>query len=190
MKRVGVMASGNGSNFEALLKGIKAEVVLLLVNKDNAYVTQRAERNGVPVVNIGLGHFKSPRDRDQRIIGALREQAVDLVVLAVYLGILSPEVIRAYPGRIVNIHPSLIPKYAGKGYYGSKVHEAVILNREPFTGVTVHYVDEGIDTGEIISQEKVPVLPTDTPDSLGKRVLEVEHRLLVETVNRLLEAWS
>lgn len=187
MRRIGVMASGGGTNFQALIEGARAEIAILLVDRDEAYAAKRARKHGIPVAFIGAGHFENAGDRDEEILRLLREHEPDLIVLAGFLGILSPRIIRAYPGRIINIHPSLIPEYAGKGYYGRRVHEAVIANHEAFTGATVHYVDEGIDTGGIIAQERIPVADGDTPETLAQRVLEIEHRLLVDTVNQLLE---
>jgi len=187
VKRIGVMASGGGTNFQALIEGARAEIAVLFVDRDEAYALERARSHGIPTALIGLGHFENAEERDSILLGLLREKQVDLIVLAGFLGILSPEIIQAYPKKIINIHPSLLPKYGGRGYYGRRVHEAVIADQEAFTGVTVHYVNEGIDSGEIIAQEIIPVVPGDTPDSLGQRVLEIEHRLLVDTVNQLLE---
>lgn len=119
---------------------------------------------------------------------ALAEEQTDLVVLAGYLKVLEPAVVAAYPKRIVNIHPSLIPKYCGKGFYGLRVHQAVLDAGETVTGATVHYVDEGVDTGEIILQREVPVMPGDTAETLAARVLETEHVILAEGIKKAMEA--
>lgn len=116
----------------------------------------------------------------------LDEIEPDLIVLAGYVSILPPEIIDKYRGKIINIHPSLIPKHCGKGYYGLKVHESVLASGDTESGVTVHFVDEGADTGKIIRQEKVAVLPGDTPESLQQRVLCVEHKVLPEVVASLV----
>ena len=113
------------------------------------------------------------------------EAETDLIVLAGYMSILDPRVIQEYSGRIINIHPSLIPKHCGKGMYGLKVHEAVLAAGDTETGATVHYVDEGVDTGEIILQEKVPVMDGDTPEVLQKRVLETEHKILPAVIQMI-----
>ena len=119
------------------------------------------------------------------LIPLLKEKNIDLIVLAGYLTVLTPNIVSAFRGKIINIHPSLIPAYCGNGFYGMRVHRAVIENKEKFSGATVHFVDEGTDTGEIIAQEKVEVYPSDTTESLRARVLELEHRLLPETVAKL-----
>jgi len=135
---------------------------------------------------IGKKNYPSPADRTGALIDALNEMQPDLVVLAGYLEILRPEFIEAFRGKIINIHPSLIPKYAGKGYYGLKVHQGVIENKEKYSGATVHFVDEMIDTGQIIIQESLRVLENDTPESLQKRVLKIEHDILVRSINKCL----
>jgi phosphoribosylglycinamide formyltransferase-1 len=112
---------------------------------------------------------------------------IDLIVLAGYMSILPPEIIRAYPKRIINIHPSLIPKHCGKGYYGIRVHESVLAAGERESGATVHYVDEGVDTGEIIVQERVPVMAGDTAETLAARVLETEHVILIRAIQKILK---
>jgi phosphoribosylglycinamide formyltransferase-1 len=123
--------------------------------------------------------------RAEELNALLEAHAIDFIVLAGYLSILKPETIRQYEGRIVNIHPSLIPKYCGEGFYGHHVHEAVLANDERESGATTHFVDEGVDTGKIIYQEHVPVLPGDTVETLSARVLAVEHALIVRTVRDL-----
>jgi len=129
--------------------------------------------------------YESTEKMYDALIPLLKEKNIDLIVLAGYLTVLTPNIVSAFRGKIINIHPSLIPAYCGNGFYGMRVHRAVIENKEKFSGATVHFVDEGTDTGEIIAQEKVEVYPSDTPESLQTRVLELEHRLLPETVAKL-----
>ncbi|MEG1149413.1 MAG: phosphoribosylglycinamide formyltransferase, partial [Niameybacter sp.] len=135
-------------------------------------------------------YFINPKEAgyDEKLLARLQADDVELVVLAGYLKIVQANLIQAYKGKIINIHPSLLPKFGGKGYYGIKVHEAVIAMGEKESGATVHFVDEGVDTGETLLQRSVPVYETDTPDDLQQRVLhEVEHKILVEAIKKLEE---
>ena len=122
---------------------------------------------------------------EQQVMEELQKSGADMIVLAGYMKVLPKEIIERYRNKIINIHPSLIPKYCGKGFYGKRVHKAVLEGGEKESGATVHFVDEGVDTGEIILQEKVPVLEGDTPDELAARVLKVEHRILAEGLNQI-----
>ena len=173
--KVAVLVSGGGTNLQALIDKIaagelpEAEIVKVISSKDGAFALERAVRAGIPAAVA-----KSQAD----VLAELQSSGADMVVLAGYMKVLSPEIIENYRNRIINIHPSLIPKYCGKGFYGIRVHRAVIAGGEKESGATVHYVDEGVDTGRIILQEKVPVLPGDTPEELAARVLVTEHRLL------------
>lgn len=155
---------------------LNGEIVLVIADRKDAYALERAERHGIKAVYI---------EREQlsgRLLTKLREMKVELVVLAGFLSILDSELVKAYEGRIINIHPSLIPAFCGKGYYGEKVHEAAVEYGVKVSGATVHFVDEGTDSGPIILQEPVPVYEEDTAGTLAARVLEVEHRLLPEAV--------
>ncbi|MGL4738328.1 MAG: phosphoribosylglycinamide formyltransferase [Cellulosilyticaceae bacterium] len=182
--RLGVLVSGSGSNLQSVIDAtleekIESRVVCVISNKEEAYGLERARNNQIPAYFVNP---KSP-DYDREVLERLEEAEVDLVVLAGYLRIIPTELIEKYRGRIINIHPSLLPKFGGKGYYGIRVHEAVIAACECESGATVHYVDEGIDTGKTILQRSVPVLEADTPKDLAERVLhEVEHRILVEAI--------
>ena len=124
------------------------------------------------------------------ILDILKEAETDMVVLAGYLKILDPEIINAYKKRIINIHPALLPKFGGRDMYGLNVHKSVINAGEKESGATVHYVDEGVDTGEIILQKKVPVMPGDTPEKLAARVLETEHEILPLAVKKVIAEWK
>ena len=181
--RIAVLASGGGTNLQAIIDYtesgfIDGQVALVLSNDKDAYALKRGEIHSIPSV-----HVDSP-NRNRKILKLLKEYKIDLVVLAGYLKILSKEIIDAFSNRIINIHPSLLPKYSGKGFYGEKVHQAVLKNNESYSGATVHLVDEGIDTGKILMQKKVKVLETDDYISLSKRILKVEHEILVNVVEK------
>ncbi|MFR1565750.1 MAG: phosphoribosylglycinamide formyltransferase [Christensenellales bacterium] len=190
MKRLCVFASGSGSDFQSVIDGVKSGLIdgkieLLVASKPDIYAVARAEAAGIPYVVFRKSDYPSAESMYEALIPQLKDRGIDLIVLAGYLTVLTPNIVSAFRGRIINIHPSLIPAYCGDGYYGMRVHRAVIENGEKFSGATVHYVDEGTDTGEIIAQERVPVYESDTPETLQARVLELEHRLLPETVARL-----
>lgn len=187
--RLGVLVSGSGSNLQSIIDAVeagnlKSEIVCVLSNKEQAFGLERARKHRIPA------YFINPKeaDYDVKVLNCLQEHDVELVVLAGYLKIVDANMIEVYKGRMINIHPSLLPKFGGKGYYGIKVHEAVLAAGEKESGATVHFVEVGIDTGEIILQEKVPVYETDIPDELQKRVLhEVEHKILVKAIKKLEE---
>ncbi len=188
MKNIAVMVSGGGTDLQSVIDNIEngyidnARIVLVISSKSDAYALERAKKHGINSIYIGKGNYEDPGKRTKAVIKALRAVKADLVVLAGYMSVLDSTIIEAFRNKIINIHPSLIPKYCGKGFYGSRVHEAVIAGKEKESGATVHFVDEGVDTGEIILQESVPVLSDDTPETLASRVLELEHRLLPEAV--------
>ena len=184
--KVGVLVSGGGTNLQAVLdaceKGeVSAEVVLVVSNRREAYALERAQKKGIRNEYVDPGNFPG-EEYDKELMRIFKEEGVELVVLAGYLRVLSPEFIEGFRDRIINIHPSLIPDFCGKGYYGEKVHKAVLESGVKKTGATVHIVDEGTDTGPILLQESVPVLMDDTVVTLQKRVLAVEHKLLVRAV--------
>jgi len=178
--RVAVCISGRGSNLRALLEALgpdaPAQVVLVLSNSAKAGGLELARSHGIPA--IVLADFRSGSE----MLGWLEQNRVDLVVLAGYLKMIPPEVVARYRGRIINIHPALLPAFGGPGMYGGRVHQAVLDAGAAESGATVHLVDEEYDRGEILAQERVPVLSGDTADSLARRVLEVEHRLLPAVV--------
>ena len=191
MLNISVMASGGGTNFQAILDALdagqieNAEVKLLIASNDKAFALERAKNHGIKTVVISAKDYPDMDAKTDAILAALAEAETDLIVLAGYMSIIDPRVVREYNGRIINIHPSLIPKHCGKGMYGLKVHESVIASGDTETGATVHYVDEGVDTGEIIMQEKVPVMEGDTPEVLQKRVLETEHKILPAVIQMI-----
>lgn len=149
----------------------------VIASKDTAYALQRAADAGIET---------SVAKTQEEVLRQLEECGAELVVLAGYMSVLAPEVIEKFRNRIINIHPSLIPKYCGKGFYGMRVHRAVIEAGEKESGATVHFVDEGVDTGKIILQETVPVMEGDSPEDLAARVLETEHRILAEGLNKVV----
>src|ERR687898_1894818 len=178
--RIAVAISGRGSNLEALHQALKsgaaAEIVLIVSDRADAAGLERARQWDIPAEVL-------PQPADGALwIALLRRYAVDLVVLAGYLKLVPANVIAAYRGRIINVHPALLPVFGGRGMYGRRVHEAVLAAGERETGATIHLVDEEYDHGRIVAQCRVPVLAGDTPDALAARVLEREHAFLVETL--------
>jgi phosphoribosylglycinamide formyltransferase-1 len=178
--RVAVCVSGGGSNLQALLDRLQGEeparVVLVLSNRADAGGLERARRAGIPAEVLA-----DPADASEWIT-RLGRRDVDLVVLAGYLKLVPPGVVQKYTGRIINVHPALLPAFGGPGMYGQRVHEAVIASGAAESGPTVHLVDEVYDRGAILAQRRVPVLPGDTPTALAARVLAEEHRLLPDAV--------
>jgi formyltetrahydrofolate-dependent phosphoribosylglycinamide formyltransferase len=184
--KIAVCVSGGGSNLLALLESLRdfggATVVLVLSNRASAGGLGHARDFGVPT-----GVFRDPSDGSEWL-ELLRQHQVDLIVLAGYLKLVPPAVITAYRGRIINIHPALLPSFGGPGMYGLRVHQAVLASGARVSGCTVHLVDEEYDRGPILAQSRVPVLPGDTAETLAARVLEAEHRLLPAVVRAAAEA--
>ena len=176
--KIGVLVSGGGTNLQAIMDAGKngdipnTEISFVISNNANAYALTRAENAGIPAKCISPKSFTSRLDFENALTEAVVSYNVDLVVAAGFLVIIPKAMIRAYKDRIINIHPSLIPSFCGTGYYGLKVHEAVLARGVKVTGATVHFVDEGTDTGPIIFQKAVEVLQDDTPKSLQLRVME------------------
>ena len=195
--RIAVLCSGGGTNFQAILSAQQAgmiehgEVVLLISDHKDAYVLTRAMRNGVESAVVDVHEVPDRREREERILGILREKEIGFVVFAGFRSILSERFPRAYEGRIINVHPSLIPSFCGKGYYGLHVHEAVLARGVKVTGATVHFVTEECDGGPIILQRAVEVKGGDTPESLQKRVMrEAEWVILPEAVELVCKQLS
>ncbi|NLK21909.1 MAG: phosphoribosylglycinamide formyltransferase [Epulopiscium sp.] len=178
MLKIGILVSGGGTNLQAIIDRMKdgtiknAEIVTVVSNKPQAYALERAKNNRIEAVCIAPNQFDNREEFNQNLINHFKEKKVDLVVLAGYLVILGESFIQHYKNRIMNIHPSLIPSFCGDGFYGIKVHEAVLDRGVKITGATVHFVDEGTDTGPIILQKAVNVMQDDTPEILQKRVME------------------
>jgi phosphoribosylglycinamide formyltransferase-1 len=192
MVNITVLVSGGGTNLQAVIDGIKngkiknGKINLVIASNPEAYALERAQKENIPTAVIGKSVENNPSIRSNMMIDALKKADTDIIVLAGYMSILPPEIIKAYGKRIINIHPSLIPKHCGKGFYGMKVHESVMASGDEESGATVHFVDEGVDTGEIIIQKSVPVFKDDVPEALAARVLEVEHTILVEAINKVI----
>lgn len=191
MKKLGVLASHRGTNFQAILDAcenqrLNAEVVIAISNNSGSEALSRARRHNIATLHASSLTHPTPSSLDQTICAALTEANVDIVVTAGYMKKLGPETLSQFQGRIVNVHPSLLPKYGGQGMYGEHVHRAVLQSGDTETGLTVHLVDREYDTGPILNQRKVPVLPGDTIDDLSQRVLSEEHELLVQTLIKLV----
>ena len=180
-------ASGSGTNFQSVIDAInsgrlQARISGLIADRPEAGALERAELHGIPTHIIDL---KKP-DTGKHLLHLLSGLEPDLIVLAGYLKKIPDSIIEKYRGKIINIHPSLLPKYGGKGFYGMRVHQAVIENGEKASGCTVHFVDEIYDNGSVIEQVKVSVDKNESPDSLAKKILREEHKLLPRTIKKLL----
>ncbi len=184
---LGVLVSGNGSNLQAILdavqsKQLDARIRLVVSNREQAYALERARAAGVPAVVCSHRGMGSREAYDEKLVSVLREAGVEYVVLAGFMRILSPLFVRAFRGRVLNIHPALLPSFPGVNALGQALAHGVKV-----TGVTVHWVDDGVDTGPIIAQRAVPILPSDDEAALAKRVHAVEHELYVEVLRDLSE---
>ena len=179
--RIAVLVSGSGTNLQTLIDSVETgeisgEIAAVISDRENAFALERARKHGIKALYIDEKHCAG------QLLEELKAMNIELIVLAGYLTILGSELVKAYEGRIINIHPSLIPSFCGKGFYGEKVHKAAVEYGVKISGATVHFVDEGTDSGPIILQEPVQVFAGDTAETLAARVLEVEHRLLPEAV--------
>ena len=189
MLKIVVCVSGGGTNLQAIIDSIEngklqnTEIVGVISNNPNAYALERAKNAGIKGICVSPKSFADREEFNKAFLDALNDFNPDLVVLAGFLVVIPKIVIEAYRGRIINIHPSLIPSFCGTGYYGLKVHEAALARGVKITGATVHYVDEGTDTGPIIMQKAVEVLDGDTPEILQRRVMEqAEWIILPESI--------
>ena len=188
--RIAVFVSGSGSNLQSIIDNIEngnlnCEISYVIADRE-CFGLERAEKHGIKSIMLDKKLFGKNLSDEINAILENDTERTDYIVLAGYLSILSENFINKWNRKIINIHPSLLPKYGGKGMYGIKVHEAVIANKEKESGCTIHFVDNGIDTGEIITNVKVPVYENDAPEILQKRVLEKEHILLIEGIKKLL----
>ncbi|MTI88408.1 MAG: phosphoribosylglycinamide formyltransferase [Balneolaceae bacterium] len=191
MRNLVVFASGSGSNFQSIIDAIKngelnAQITGLVSDRDNIQAIERAQQNRIPVYISNPASFNSQDMYAINLIKKLTEWKTDLIVLAGYLKKIPSSLIEAYPKRILNIHPSLLPKYGGKGFYGIRVHQAVLDAKEKESGCTVHLVTEEFDEGPVLDQIKVPVKPKDSPKDLANRVLKQEHKLYPEVIQNYL----
>ena len=186
--KVGVLVQGGGTDLQSLIDdGI--DIVKVISSKEGVYALERAAKAGIPAEAVTKDDYPDINERMSKIADILEEAGAQLVVLAGYLSILTSDLLDRFPGKVINIHPALLPKFGGKGFYGLNVHRAVLAAGEKESGATVHFVNEGIDKGEIIMQRSVPVMEDDTPESLQERVLEIEHQILPEAVRKLEADW-
>jgi len=192
--KIMVLVSGGGTNLQALLDARKNDgsgIVLVVSDNPKAYALDRAKAAGVAAAveepDRNIPKDKRRQELSDRILMLAETYHIDLIVLAGFLSILKGEIVRRYSGRIINLHPSLLPKYGGDGMYGGRVHQAVLAAGEKESGCTVHLVDAGVDTGPILLQRRVPVLSGDTPDSLAERIHTEEHIAIVEAVKIMIE---
>ena len=185
MLNVVVLVSGGGTNLQAIIDAVtagkitNARICKVISNNKGAYALERAEKAGIPHEVVSPKDFPDRAAFNKALIAAVPEAKADLLVLAGFLVVIPPEMIRLYPNRILNVHPSLIPSFCGTGYYGLKVHEGVLKRGVKVTGATVHFVDEGTDTGPILLQKAVEVKPDDTPQILQRRVMEQAEWILL-----------
>lgn len=189
--RLGFLASARGSNMQAIIDACKsgrlpARPVVIISNNGDSGALARARAEGIAGFHLGRSVYPDPDELERKIVGTLQEYQVDILILAGYMKKIGSRILAAYPGRILNIHPSLLPKYGGRGMYGIHVHEAVLANGDTESGATIHVVDGKYDTGPILAQKKVAVAASDTAESLSRKVLAVEHELYVDTLSRIL----
>lgn len=190
MKRIAVFASGGGTNFKAVQDAcesgeIDGKIILLIYNRKNAYAKVRAKQADIKTEYINKLQFENADAQGDKVLSTLCENETDIIVLAGYLDILHPNIIKSYRNKIINTHPALIPSFCGMGYYGEKVHQAVIDYGTKVSGCTIHFATELADEGPVIMQGTVSVKDDDTAKTLADRILPLEHKLLVETVKLL-----
>ncbi len=192
MLSVLVLVSGGGTNLQAIIDGVadgtieNTELVGVISNNPGAYALERAKKAGIPAEVVSPKEFPDREAFHQAFLSAVDRYQPELIVLAGFLCIIPPEMIAKYERRIINIHPSLIPSFCGTGYYGLKVHEAALARGVKVSGATVHFVDQGTDTGPIILQKAVDVLPGDTPEKLQRRIMEeAEWKILPQAINMI-----
>ncbi len=192
MIRVGVLVSGGGTNLQAIIDAVhnktitNATLEVVISNKKDAYALTRAKDNNIAAECVCIKDYETRDEFNKALIDKIDSYNLDLIVLAGFLVVLPPELIAKYRNKIINIHPSLIPSFCGNGFYGLHVHEKALERGVKVTGATVHFVDEGTDTGPIIYQKAVEVLPDDTPETLQKRVMEqAEWKILPQAINAI-----
>lgn len=186
IKNIALFASGSGTNAENIVKYFSSNpavnVKLILSNKKEAYVLERAKRLGIKSVVFNKEQFANSNE----IVDLLKKEQIDLIVLAGFLWLVPKNLVQAYPNKILNIHPALLPKYGGKGMYGAKVHEAVVANKETESGITIHTIDENYDEGSIILQKTCKVLPSDTPEQVAQKVHALEYEYYPQIIKQFL----
>lgn len=190
--KLACLASGSGTNLQAIIDniesgGLPARIVAVISNEPGAQALDRARRHQLPSFLLNHRDYKSRADFDDDLSELIDRQGADLICLCGFMRILTPSFVNRYPSRIINIHPALLPKFGGKGFFGHKVHEAVLAAGEKESGCTVHFVDAQVDHGPIILQRRVPVLPGDTAETLARRVLAEEHIAYSQAIAMLAE---
>ncbi|AKL98009.1 phosphoribosylglycinamide formyltransferase [Endomicrobium proavitum] len=194
MIRIAVLVSGGGSNMQSIIDSTKkgilkglAKVALVVSNNVTAYAVERAEKEKIKVFCIERNYYSDDKTYNADILKKLKEAEADLICLAGYMRIIGKNILDAYPEKILNIHPALLPKYGGQGMFGHHVHEAVVSAKETKSGATVHFADETYDTGKIILQREVELLPKDTSQAVAKKVLAIEHQIYPEAIKKVIE---
>lgn len=186
MKNIAIFASGSGTNAENIAEYFKGNpnvcIKLILANKPDAFVLKRAEKFSIPTFIFNRYQFY----QTEEVLNILKENLICFIVLAGFLWLVPDNILKAYPNQIINIHPALLPKYGGKGFYGSVVHEAVIRSGDNESGITIHYVNEIYDSGQIIFQARCQVEPDDTPESLARKVHQLEYEYFPVVIEKLL----
>ena len=186
MKKIAILASGSGTNAESIIKYFKnhksIKVDLILSNKPDAFVLERAKKHHIQYATF----TKKELYESENVKNLLFDKQIDLIVLAGFLLLVPSHIVKAFPHKIINIHPALLPEYGGKGMYGKRVHQKILENNEPVTGITIHYVNEYYDDGDIIHQAKCPVEPNDTAETLAERVHKIEHIEYPRIIEQLL----
>jgi phosphoribosylglycinamide formyltransferase-1 len=182
--KIAVLVSGGGTNLQSIIdaieqKQLNAQIALVISSNHHAYALERAKKYNIETLVVSKKQYENPSNQ---ILNATVNRHIDLIVLAGYLGILKGDLLKTYKNKIINIHPALLPKFGGPGMYGHYIHEAVISAKETESGCTVHFVNEAVDEGKIILQEKVKVLSNDTPKTLAARILLIEHKLLPKAI--------
>ncbi|GJM05082.1 MAG: phosphoribosylglycinamide formyltransferase [marine bacterium B5-7] len=192
MKKLGILVSGRGSNMEAIVNAcergeLSASVELVISNNKDSLALVSAQEKNIKTVHIGASTYPDPAALDMAMTEALNEYEIDLVLLAGYMKKIGPKVLSNYRGRIINIHPSLLPKFGGKGMFGINVHNAVLAANEKESGVTIHLVDGEYDEGAILAQQTVSIVAGETSESLAAKILKVEHILYAETIQKIVD---
>ncbi|MBK8803953.1 MAG: phosphoribosylglycinamide formyltransferase [Fibrobacteres bacterium] len=191
-QKIAVLCSGGGSNLQALIDRIQtghldAQIEWVVSNNGDSHALERARKAGIEAIHLSAKTEGTSEAADRKLLSLIRDRGISVLVLAGYMKMLPPGVLELLPGRVINIHPALLPAFGGKGMFGLRVHEAVLARGVHWTGVTIHLVSEHYDEGPILRQRVVAVQPGDTPQSLGSRVLAVEHDTLWREVRDLLE---
>jgi phosphoribosylglycinamide formyltransferase 1 len=190
MIKIAIFASGNGSNFQSIIEAVKSDrldatVEILVCDKSDAFVIERAKREKIETYTFNPKEFNSKADFEREIVLELKKKKVQVLVLAGYMRLIGPTLLQEFEDRIINIHPSLLPSFPGKNAIGQAIAAGA-----PSTGVTIHYVDEGMDTGLIIAQEALMITDDDTEETLAKKIHKIEHRFYPETLQTVFEQFS